>query len=511
MRNDDGAAARRFHQATKHSLESLGRERHMLDWENLPSPFKIYPGLAVLPLPLSRAPSGVSAIDAITGQAERTGDGAPPDRAALARLLHFSFGILRRRQLGDGRWHDFRAAPCTGGLYHVDAYLITAELPDLPAGVYHFGPHDASLRRLREGEWRGAASAATGDHPAVAAAPVTVVLASTYWRNAWKYRSRAYRHVFWDGGTAVAQLLAQAEADGWHAEIVLGFVDGEIERLCALDPVREGVICLVALGGGAAPPPPVASPPEIRFEITPLSGREVDYTEIRDVHAQGGLETAEEARIWRSTAPPAPERMEPLLGPLIELPKPDPCADPLETVVARRGSTRLFRRDPISRAALANLLVCASAPLAADYRADATRSLVDLYVIVNAVEGLEAGAYRWRRQANAIECLRHGERRREAGFLALGQALGADAAVDVYAIADLDCVLGAFGSRGYRAATLDGGIAGGRLYLAAYAQRLGATGLTFFDDDVAHFFGLAPDRFGVTFLTAAGVPVRGTT
>ncbi len=507
MGNDDGAAARRFHQATKHSLESLERDPHMLDWENLPLPFKIYHGLPALPLPLSRAQSGVSAIDAITGQAERTRTGSPPDRAALARLLHFSFGILRRRQLGDGRWHDFRAAPCTGALYHVDAYLITAELSDLPAGVYHFGPHDASLRRLREGDRRATASAATGDHPAVAAAPVTLVLASTYWRNAWKYRGRAYRHAFWDGGTAVAQLLAQASADGWPAEVVLGFVDGEIERLCALDPRREGVICLVALGGGAAPPPPAAASPEIHFEIAPLSEREVDYPEIRDVHGRSALEAHGDARLWRSTVLPA--RTAPLLGPLIELPKPDPSGDPLETVIARRGSTRLFRRESISQAALANLLVCAAAPLTADYRADADRALVDLYVVVNAVEGLEEGAYRWHPQAKAVECLWRGERRHEAGFLALGQALGADAAVDVYAITDLDWVLGAFGSRGYRAATLDGGIAGGRLYLAAYAQRLGATGLTFFDDDATRFFGLDPNRFGVMFLTAAGVPLRG--
>ena len=180
-------------------------------------------------------------------------------------------------------------------------------------------------------------------------------------------------------------------------------------------------------------------------------------------------------------------------------------------MIARRGSTRLFRRGAISQAALEALLVCASAPLAADYRADRNRSLVELYVIVNAVEGLEAGAYRWHPEAKVLECLCRGERRREAGVLALGQALGADAAVDVYAIADLDRVLGALGSRGYRAATLDGGVAGGRLYLAAYAQRLGATGLTFFDDDVARFFGLDPDRFGVMFLAAAGVPLRAAT
>jgi nitroreductase len=153
------------------------------------------------------------------------------------------------------------------------------------------------------------------------------------------------------------------------------------------------------------------------------------------------------------------------------------------------------------------VLAAASAPVPADYRHVLDQSLVDLFLVVHAVEGVEPGAYRWH-GSRRLERLWRGERRREAGYLALGQALGADAAVDVYAIADLDRVLTAMGTRGYRAATLDGAIAGGRIYLAAYADHLGATGLTFFDDDVARFFQLDPKRFGVMFLTAVGVPAR---
>ena len=129
-------------------------------------------------------------------------------------------------------------------------------------------------------------------------------------------------------------MIWTASADGWPAEVVLGFVDGEVERLCALDPEREGVICLVALGGGAATPPPAAGPPEIRFEIAPLSGREVDYPDIRDAHGHGALETREEARLWRSAAPRARAPIAPPRGPLLELPKPDPwpvsaCVNPV--------------------------------------------------------------------------------------------------------------------------------------------------------------------------------------
>ena len=55
-------------------------------------------------------------------------------------------------------------------------------------------------------------------------------------------------------------------------------------------------------------------------------------------------------------------------------------------------------------------------------------------------------------------------------------------------LADLTHILERYGNRGYRAVPLEAGTIGGRMYLAAYAQRLGSTGLTFFDDDVTHFF-----------------------
>jgi SagB-type dehydrogenase family enzyme len=506
MPNDDGLAARAFHEATKHSFESLHREPHSLDWDNLPAPYKVYRGLPSEPLPAVTDVHGVSVIEAIRAAEPARRRSESPDRAALARLLHFALGVLRRPAPGRGPWHEFRAAPCTGALYHVDAYLVTARLPDLAAGVYHHSPRDASLQVLRSGDWRGVLADASGGEEHVAQAPVVMVLVSTYWRNAWKYRRRGYRHVFWDGGTIIAQLLAQAAAGGWPARVVLGFADRAVERLCALDRDREGVVALVSIGSGAPSPAP-ADPPALRLETEPLSRREVSYREIIEAHDQGVLEDGRQAAAWRRLAP-APRAIEstgPSLGFAAEEAFP---ADDLDAVIRRRGSTRAFGRRVIPRAALHHLLAAASAAVPADYRLAPEQSLVDLYLVVNAVEGVEAGAYRWRTAERRLECLWRGERRREAGMLALGQALGADAAVDVYAIADLDHVLSSLGTRGYRAATLDGGIAGGRTYLAAYADRLGATGLTFFDDDVARFFGLEAKRFGVMFLTAVGVPAR---
>ena len=64
------------------------------------------------------------------------------------------------------------------------------------------------------------------------------------------------------------------------------------------------------------------------------------------------------------------------------------------------------------------------------------------------------------------------------------------------------------GNRGYRGAQLEAAILGGRLYLAAYAQRLGASGLTFFDDDVTEFFSPHAAGKSVMFLIALGKSVK---
>jgi nitroreductase len=106
-------------------------------------------------------------------------------------------------------------------------------------------------------------------------------------------------------------------------------------------------------------------------------------------------------------------------------------------------------------------------------------------LIANAVEGLEPGAYTY---AHGFELVSSGKLRDKARFLCLDQPLGGDAAATLFLLADLNATLRALGDRGYRAAQLEAGIIAGRVYLAAYACGLGATGLTFYDDEVRAFF-----------------------
>jgi len=127
---------------------------------------------------------------------------------------------------------------------------------------------------------------------------------------------------------------------------------------------------------------------------------------------------------------------------------------------------------------------------------------------VHKVDGLAPGAYFFHREQKKLELLKEGDFRNQAGYLGLEQDLSADASVDVFFLADLLKILATYGNRGYRAAQLEAGILGGNLYLAAYAQQFGATGLTFYDDDVINFFAPHAKGKSAIFLVALGHSTR---
>jgi len=125
------------------------------------------------------------------------------------------------------------------------------------------------------------------------------------------------------------------------------------------------------------------------------------------------------------------------------------------------------------------------------------------------VNGLAPGAYYFHSDTGDLELLKEGNFRNEARHLGLQQDLPGDAAADIFFLADLNAILDTLGNRGYRATQLEAGVIGGKIYLAAYALKLGATGLTFFDDDVTTFFSPHAADKSAIFLVALGKGVGG--
>lgn len=494
-------SARVFHQRTAHSPRSVRADRHGLDWDNEPAPFKIYTDLAPLALPRDVLTVEMDTLEALSGAA--AGE-ARVDLERLAALFFYSAGVTRRRAHPGGRTFYFRAAPSTGALYQTEAYVVTGDVGGLAAGVYHFCPGDFALRALRQGDFRAALAEAAADE-GMARQPATIVLSAIYWRNTWKYRARGYRHLFWDSGTILAHALAVAHGLGLPARLVAGFVEADVHHLLGLDPAREGALALVPVGVAAASAPPPPPMPPLDLRVIPLSAREVDYPLLRDAYDWSSLSSAAEVVEWRGRAsgPASP----PASGPppvALSAPRRSAGRSLGETVLAR-GSTREFSGAAIDVEALSSALHHATHP----FPADVSGGLVDLYLTVHAVNGLAPGAYAYDRGAHALRRLKDGDFRRQSAFLCLDQALGGAGSATVFFLADLERLLARLGNRGYRLANLEAGLIGGRLYLSAYAQRFGATGLTFYDDEVVDFFSPAAAGQAAIFVTALGRSAAG--
>src|SRR5258708_5753001 len=433
-------AACNYHEATKHSYTSVRTNPHFLDFVNQPLPSKIYPALEPSRMPAEVRQTGVAALSAIAASLTTLTSQArtAPDLEAVAQLLYLSAGITRQRKYSGGEIY-FRAAACTGALYEVELYFVCGGLANLPAGVYHFAPAQFGLRRPGAGDHRSVLVGATRGEPAIAHAPLTIVCTCTYWRNAWKYQARTYRHFGWDNGTLLANLLAVATALGLPAKVVCGFVDATVNRLLDVDSQREVAFSLVALGHDSGPSSPtgpqvLADVSPLGFETVPLSRDETDYPLMREMHAASSLDSPEEVLAWRGPTPsdrPETTDSPPPAGPGVQLyvqltPLSDAemPRDPIEQVILRRGSSRQFARTPITLPQLSTMLDLATRGVPADFllsnfEAPIGTQLNHLYLIVNAVEGLDPGAYVFHRDRGVLEGLKHGTFRNQAGYLGL--------------------------------------------------------------------------------------------
>jgi hypothetical protein len=173
------ADTREYHDRTNHTPRRLCGDDFRLDRTNRLRPYKIYEDRPHLSPSGAFDPPGTPALAAIAESRPdpATGNESPADEPDLYTLCYYATGVTKQLE-GGGQARRFRAASCTGKLYHIDLYAVIGDRKDLDAGVYHFDPHTDGFDVLREGDYRGVLAAAAGEQAGVADAPVTFVLTS---------------------------------------------------------------------------------------------------------------------------------------------------------------------------------------------------------------------------------------------------------------------------------------------------------------------------------------------
>ena len=201
------------------------------DFGRLPWFVKRYPGdLPRLPLPRELPRTAAAAVAVLAGTAEVSR--VAPDLAQLARLLYLSAGVMRVTERPYGV-HPFRAAGSAGGRFPLEVYVAVPPGGPLPAGVHWYDPWEHALVRVG---------------PPPRAGSPAVIVTGVPWRTGWRYRERGYRHVYWDAGTMLAQLLALADSAGLTAALYTRFPDARVAALVGADRVHELPVAVVGLG-----------------------------------------------------------------------------------------------------------------------------------------------------------------------------------------------------------------------------------------------------------------------
>lgn len=188
---------------------------------------------------------------------------------------------------------------------------------------------------------------------------------------------------------------------------------------------------------------------------------------------------------------------------------------PVGAAIARRRSVRDFAPTPVSLAQVSFLLwatqgVVRTFPQATirTVPSAGARHALETFLVVNRVDGLKPGLYRYLATSHALASLHStpdvGQRLVHA---CLGQSFVGSAALTFVWVAVERRMTWRYGERGYRYLLLDAGHVCQNLYLAATALGLGCCAIGAFDDEaVDRLVGVDGREMFTVYLGTVGVP-----
>jgi len=490
-----------YHERTKYDPQTIASKSKGLDWSQQPYPFKEYKIGQTFDLKpyLSRQ------------TVPQKGD----FWRRISRILGFSYGLTAKiATMGSPLY--LRSAPSAGGLYPAEVYLISRGTEFLPAGLYSYQGQSHSLLLFWESDvWTNLQSACFWN-PVLENTDIAVVTSAIFYRSAWRYEDRAYRRIFLDTGHLLGNIELSASINDYRAHLIGGFNDIQMNELLYLDSEKESVMTVI----------PLADLLNIRQNLphstTALpSATTTLYPEIPEGELLNSLHRATIiATDEKIEATVTPSNWEdkynfPFCLKVSVTSRPVNWGEDLidlESTILKRRSTRAYSGASLSLDELRALLHFTYQPQ--DYAGQNldpnpdyfALDLLETFIAVSAVTGLEEGCYYYAPKAQELRQIRFKNFRQELHYLCLGQDLGRDAAAVVFHTADLSKAVAKYGDRVYRYLHADAGHLGQRLNLAAIHLGLGVSGIGgFFDDQVNEVLGIPWDE-AVIYITTLGRP-----
>ncbi len=146
--------------------------------------------------------------------------------------------------------YSLRVNPSSGNLHPTETHLALAGFTGVDDGLYHYRADLHALELRSPGAWTARLAQALRI-PWAAESSLIVGLTSIFWREAWKYRDRAYRYCCHDLGHAMMSLLLAARALGLSGGAITHFADARLTRTLGLTEGDEAPMVFLVFASKA--------------------------------------------------------------------------------------------------------------------------------------------------------------------------------------------------------------------------------------------------------------------
>jgi SagB-type dehydrogenase family enzyme len=417
---------------------------------------------------------------------------SPVSLEIVSNLLYHTNGVTHVREFGAKKVY-FRATPSASASYPIEIYIINNNIDGIEKGIFYYHPLNHELVRIRQGDFSPEIIKNCFGITFIENSPFFVILTAIESRNLWRYRQRSFRYSMMEAGYVAENLVLASSNLNLAINLIGDFVDSEINNLLGLSDSDERALLIASVGF------PSHSLEEDHYKFGMRSEGDAGFQWkpehfAREFYISSSHFLPSDNLLKVGVKLPFDREIASNIGAgeFVHLPETNPdLSVSTSQVIRSRRSSHNFARIPIELKDLASILFLMShIPSMYGFPAYA------IHLVVNAVDGLVNGIYRYNPQNRTkLEVIKRGTFRGDLSYLTLAQDAVFNCSAAVFFSVKFN-EIDIFSNRGYRYAHFNVGMLSEAAYLAGNALNLGVRGIAnFFDDEINSFFKLEkPDE-----------------
>jgi SagB-type dehydrogenase family enzyme len=409
------------------------------------------------------------------------------DEESLSTLIYYTYGFSRHDEGPGVAWPFHRFVPSARCLFPAELYLWLPQVGQIPSGLYAYDAHHHRLALLRPGDacvFIGQALDASLDH-----CLGILLISALFWKTAFKYLNFAYRLCTQEVGLVAGNALLVAGTLGMQSHIHYQFLDQVLNRLLGFDAEEESLMAVLPLypaenahqqviqrtylNTTSQVLSDVIAPIDLQYLKRSVLDRE-RCASLITMNQHSLLETTTEIVSVPYIQSIICNISDKRISPCEPLVKPIDLAQAL--YIRNSGDVHFTpRRVMLPHHVFWEIVRYSLSPYVSDTRQMYSAPQLSLYIVINAVEGMDQGIYRFCSHCNMLHVIAHCDIALTFQAIQTQDNITCTSAnMLCYIVGEYSATSNIFGNRAYRLLHMETGIIAQRLCVMSAAYGLTA-------------------------------------